>query len=1127
MRKNRWIHWLLLMLIVTLIVPSLPRSNVRAAELDSIVLYDDALGEQIVDHSWAEHSLTEGEIVRSGVHSIRLNPSRGGALYLYSQQYLLTREYNTLEMWMHGGQEGGQQLNLLFQLGGKTVAKIDLNDYLADGALLDGVWQKVRINLLPLRMPSGLFDGIVLQDSSHSDQGDVYLDDVRLVQESEPVPNKPPRPVQERIVVYDDELNGTFIGFPSPAENEALWKEQVSVHSGTYAIKLDPAEGTGLYIYKDRVLDVAEYPSLSFWIHGGESGGQAIDLSLKLGGEEIQAIELEDYLGEGEIKAGEWEQVTIPLGELSLPNDLLDGLEFRFRKAPEGEAAGASGGTLFLDDISLIKLTYEQPKLTGLTFAQESMLMYAGNAEAPMLTAHYDNGYEEVLAGDALEDDVSWSSTAPEIATTNAGTIEALARGSARVTAEYEGMVAEVNVQVIEVVAEKVYDDVLQEEYDDWSWGERDLHSEAAVHSGENAIEFVPRWWQGVYLNRDDSYPVEDYYGFEFWILGSGQGKQSLRFVVQDGNSILGSIVVDELLPGGVQADRWQKVTVRLDDLGIEEGFFNAIVFQAWDEKEQEPVYIDDISVLRFKDRIENPKPQVTSVSVAIDTEADRIAISPDIYGVNFEEIAPENVSGMTEYPVVRWGGNSVTRYNWKLNVQNHASDWFYMNLPKDNSEGETLPDGSRSDRFIDETLGNGGKVLLQVPTIGWTPKSREVTTGFSVAKYGPQQLTECSYGGWWCNPDAGNGIRPDGSLITGNDPRDTSVEVGPEFVAEWIEHIQDRVPDQVHYYALDNEPSLWPYTHRDVHPQMTTYDEIWDYSKAYGEAIKEADPKGQIFGPVSWGWCDYFYSAADGCSAGADSAAHGGKPFLEWYLSQAEAYRNETSVRLIDYLDIHYYPTESGVAISEDESKGTAARRLKSLKALYDPTFKDASSWIGEPVNLIPRMKDIIERNAPGTKLAITEYNFGNGRGISSGLAQAEALAIFGREGVDLATRWGQPLENTPIEDAFKLYLNYDGKGSRINGDSVRATSSNADMVGSYAISGADGELYVLLFNKDTAPKEVSVSIAGRGATQGEVYRFDADDRLKREGSVDVSDMNSFAVETPARSATLIVFKS
>jgi hypothetical protein len=297
-------------------------------------------------------------------------------------------------------------------------------------------------------------------------------------------------------------------------------------------------------------------------------------------------------------------------------------------------------------------------------------------------------------------------------------------------------------------------------------------------------------------------------------------------------------------------------------------------------------------------------------------------------------------------------------------------------------------------------------------------------------------------------------------------------------------------------------------------------YAEIWQRTQDYAAAMKAQDPAILTFGPVVWGWCAYFYSAHDGCSPGTDYAAHG--PFLEWYLSQVEAYRQAHGVRLVDYLDVHCYPQATNVALTEDESEGTAALRLRSLKGLYDPAYSD-ESWIGQPVNLIPRMRQIIAENAPGTQLAVTEYNWGDGAGASSALAQAEALALFGREGVDLATRWVAPGMDTLLEDAFKLYLDYDGAGSKVEGDSVRAVSSNVNAVGAYAVRRSDGRLYFLLFNKDTEARTVDVTVAETLSGNLGLYGFDTAHRLQAMGSI-APGTNSFSLELPARSARLAV---
>jgi hypothetical protein len=1094
-------------LSLTGLLPTWSVQEVRAAVTNEKPVYTDGLAAGFADHSWAEHSLEETKTVHQGTSSIRFNPSFDGGLYLYSQEPLLVSELNTLQFWIHGGGQGQQQMNVVIQAGGEPVAKVDLSQYLESGGLQADAWQKVQIDLTPLRIPNGVYDGILLRDKSQGQQGNVYIDDVSLLFESVPVSNKPPAPVYEQLTVFDSKLNA---GFHNYSWGSHSLTEQATVHSDVYAMMLQPGWNAGLYLYKDRILSTNEYTTLEFWIHGGTTGGQQVDLMFQAGGDPVVTIDLNDYLSHRTIQSGLWEKVTIPLDELPVPNAILDGFLFVGRGDQEQ-------GKLYLDDMVLTKEVYQQPQRKDITFGRTSLLMYNGNSELPVVTSNFDNGYSE-----RVTHAVYWASSESDVVSVNGGVLQAHRTGTSVVTATYDSFEAQLEVKVIEALPETVYDDQLQNNYDNWSWGKVDLQNSSVVHSGMRSIRFQPHNWTGVYLNHDEPYAVQDYYGYEFYVHGGDKGGQKLRFVVQDGNSILGSVVLDDILPYGIKAGEWTKVTVRLSDLGLTDGYFDSFVFQAWDWKEQPAVYLDDVKLLRFKDRIQNPKPPVTNVSVQIDTTQNRRAVNPDIYGVNYEEIPPEDVSSFTQYPVVRWGGNAATRYNWEANVQNHAADWFYMNLPKEISPNETLPHGSRTDRLIDQTLGDGGKMLLQVPTIGWTPKDRQLRVGFSVNKYGAQQQTECSYGGWWCNPDAGNGVSPGGQPITGNDPNDTSTRVGPDFITRWMDHIQSRVGDKVNYYALDNEPMLWPYTHRDIHPEKTTYDEIWRYTQAYGQAIKDKDPDSQIFGPVVWGWCAYFYSAADGCSSGPDRQSHGGKPFLEWFLEQVRGYENQRGTRLIDYLDIHYYPTEAGVAITTDESSSVAARRLKSLKALYDPSFRDSSSWIGEPVNLIPRMKEIINKTAPGTKLAITEYNFGNGRGISSGLAQAEAMAIFGREGVDLATRWGQPLANTPVEDAFKLYLDYDGKGSRVQGDSVKTESSHVDMVGAYSIQGSDGKLYMLLFNKDTAPKVMDMKVAGTSLRQGEVYRFDSTNRLSQAGTMQLQ--NQFSIEVPARSATLIV---
>jgi Glycoside hydrolase family 44 len=200
------------------------------------------------------------------------------------------------------------------------------------------------------------------------------------------------------------------------------------------------------------------------------------------------------------------------------------------------------------------------------------------------------------------------------------------------------------------------------------------------------------------------------------------------------------------------------------------------------------------------------------------------------------------------------------------------------------------------------------------------------------------------------------------------------------------------------------------------LHPVGAGYAEMLSKTTSIALAIKGQDPSAQTLGPVGWGWSSLFFSGKDQqtcavkqCgSVPADEKAHGGGPFATWYLRQLAAYQKRTGQRLLDYLDNHWYPQDNGVTSNAD-SPAEQALRLTSTRMLWDPDYRD-QSWINQPVMAIPRMKQLVAQNYPGTKVAISEYNFGALDRIDGGLAEADVLGLFGRQGLDLASLWGPP---------------------------------------------------------------------------------------------------------------------
>jgi len=350
--------------------------------------------------------------------------------------------------------------------------------------------------------------------------------------------------------------------------------------------------------------------------------------------------------------------------------------------------------------------------------------------------------------------------------------------------------------------------------------------------------------------------------------------------------------------------DAWQLATLDFDAAGLTVGSFNGLNIMDGTGTRQSALYIDDIV---FDERTSAP-PGGGAVSVAVDVSADVHAFSPDIFGVAYGDDARNAQVG---YTVRRWGGNSTTRYNWTVDVHSTAADYFFENVPDASDRTRVPPIGNAADAFVGAALAAGAKPLMTVSTIGWTPRAdspqqHPYFAGFSVRKYGAQDAVD-PY-----DTDAGSGVR-DGIDIVGNDPHDTSSEVDASFWTPWIAHFESMFGNAaaggVSLYSLDNEVMLWNSTQRDVHPAPTTYEETWAKALAYGAAIKQQDPGASVTGPVTWGYCDLFGSAADDCVEGPDRDAHAGTPFVAWYLQQVCANPLASGARAVDYLDLHYYP--------------------------------------------------------------------------------------------------------------------------------------------------------------------------------------------------------------------------
>lgn len=479
--------------------------------------------------------------------------------------------------------------------------------------------------------------------------------------------------------------------------------------------------------------------------------------------------------------------------------------------------------------------------------------------------------------------------------------------------------------------------------------------------------------------------------------------------------------------------------------------------------------------------------------ALTVDAGDQTHAISPFIYGMNAYVLDTATATDVN-VAVVRWGGDGTSRYNYLLNATSSASDWYF-----ENQSGATFtwPTGNFND-LVTSADSIGAATLATVPVLGWVAKDA-TSCSFPVAKYPNQYKVDAAR-------NCGDGEDLNQKPIAGNDPTTTSVAEGPAWVGQWVSSLVSQFGKAanggVAMYALDNEPSWWDAVHRDVHPLPFTYDEVTQNGMATAAAIKTADPTAQVTGPVMDYWWNYFYSKKDvesGWGAGpcyqpwsnpVDRDAHGGVPMIEYYLQQFAKYDATNHERLLDYLDLHTYfaPQYKGVSVGFAAAGDTGEQqaRLNGTRVFWDATYTDPSlpqpnyktdanytSSCTPPLQasqVVPMMKGWVAKDYPGTKTAISEYNFGGMESINGALAEADILGIFGREGLDMATLW--PTTNyakqTPGTVAFEIYRNYDGNKSTFGNMALASTSADQGKLSVYgALRTSDGSLTIVVINK------------------------------------------------------------
>ncbi|MGO9839218.1 MAG: glycoside hydrolase family 44 protein [Polyangiaceae bacterium] len=503
------------------------------------------------------------------------------------------------------------------------------------------------------------------------------------------------------------------------------------------------------------------------------------------------------------------------------------------------------------------------------------------------------------------------------------------------------------------------------------------------------------------------------------------------------------------------------------------------------------------------------------------------VPISPYVYGINAFGIWEKT----TKWGLARQGGDATTAWNWTNNYSNSGADYCFWE--GQDTGGSTLAGNITSPQSgfpISTAQSLGVAYLVTAPIVDHVSAAFSNNTGIdnlcpgsATCNSGNENGLEVNSGkldfastdpnspafvGNSASKPGGNycTCQPGATCTTGCAPSTTGTVYEDEFVNYLkVNYGSGGAPI---FMMLDNEPNYWPSTHPEIWPYTgtlgcgtsgtVTFDDIVTRNTTYATAMKKAWPQTKIFGPVV---------AQDGIIyAGDYNDPNLPTPFTDYYLGKMATNSVTAGTPLLDAFDVHYYT-----------SNGSTSQCVQVPRMFWDPNFTDFSAsatdsidygWSGQnnyfdtnlyPRQMIPRLLGKIA-TAYGTKtaapgLSFSEYNPGCETQIEGGVAEADLLGIFGREGVFAATAWplktitngSSQLENFLVA-AYDLYRNYDGKGSIVGDTTVAAATSDVEHTSVYAFAHSTDSTRVDLvaINKTNAPLPVTIDIASAPTLTG-----------------------------------------
>ncbi len=455
-------------------------------------------------------------------------------------------------------------------------------------------------------------------------------------------------------------------------------------------------------------------------------------------------------------------------------------------------------------------------------------------------------------------------------------------------------------------------------------------------------------------------------------------------------------------------------------------------------------------------------------VTVTVDLSKDSHVISPYLYGRN-NSLSGNPGSGFTpewkrlKDARVRFfresGGNNSTKYNWRRKISSHP-DWYNNVYANDwsfaaQSLQQNIPDAQGMWAF--QLIGKAAMTN---------------TANFNDWGYNSSQ--------WWegVNQNLAGGGEPKTSgggkaLVEGNADlylENWTADSTTLILDHWFNNLSlDK--EQLQYWNMDNEPEIWEGTHDDVMPSQITAEQ---FMQRYFEVAKKARqryPEIKLVGPVTaneWQWYNW-----------PTTINSGGKnyPWLEYFIKRVAEEQTASGVRLLDVLDIHFYPGSSTASevvqyhrVYFDKTYVyPEANGVKNVNGSWDNTqtkeyiFERCKAWLDQYIG-----------TEHGVTFGVTETGISNINASTTAVWYASTLGEFMKhQEMEIFTPWNW---SVGMWEVLHLYSRYNKTSF------VPATSTEEEFVSAYpTINEAGDSLSVVLVNRSVnATKSVNLNLNG-----------------------------------------------